>query len=113
MDQVVEHLAHSASPSPAAAGAGVTSSSGSGGGAASGRGSVAAAARTDVSAPCVGLPPKQKIYDVSALCVGLDERRAVIGSSVLGSGSFADVRSGTYRFPGQVSGQGQASDVLS
>ena len=91
MDQVVEQLAHSASPSPAAAGASTTTTSGSGGGAASGRSSVAAAARTDVSAPCVGL----------------DESRAVIGSSVLGSGSFADVRSGTYRFRAQ----GQATDV--
>ena len=96
MDRVVEQLARFASPSPAVAGAS-TSSSGSGGGAASGRSSVAAAARTGVSAQCVGL----------------DESRAVIGSSVLGSGSFADVRSGTYRFPGQVSGHGQASDVLS
>ena len=91
MDQVVEQLAHSASPSPAAAGASTTTTSASGGGAASGRSSVAAAARTDVSAPCVGL----------------DESRAVIGSSVLGRGSFADVRSGTYRFRAQ----GQATDV--
>ena len=44
MDQVVEQLAHSASPSPAAAGATTTTTSGSGGGAASGRSSVAAAA---------------------------------------------------------------------
>ena len=91
MDQVVEQLAHSASPSPAAAGASTTTTSASGGGAASGRSSVAAAARTDVSAPCVGL----------------DESRAVIGSSALGSGSFADVRCGTYRFPAQE----QATDV--
>jgi actin-related protein len=118
MDDVVEQLAHSASPSPAAAAVRTsTTSAGSGGAAAGGgenvAGSAAAAARPDVSASCGGLPPKQEIHDVSAPLVGLDERRADIGSSVLGSGSFADVRCGTYRFPGQVSGHGQASDVLS
>ena len=52
------------------------------------------------------LAPKVKdrsddLFDTSNMPRGirLDASRAVIGTRILGSGSFADVRSGTFRFP--------------